>query len=83
MHEANSEESESIKINKRNVVVGTEISVVGQPGRFSVLWFTETKHGNINVTCWGGRIGHEKFRTFAIEKVRKVHNKPKMRKGTE
>jgi hypothetical protein len=32
-----------------------------------------------HLTCWVGRQGHEKFRTFAVDKVKRVHSKPKMR----
>lgn len=66
-----------MKINGRNIEPGTELSVVGEPGRFVFRWMS----GDY-LTCWGGRTGHEKYRTFRPERVRRVHTKHKMR-GTD
>ena len=63
-----------MKINNRHIEPGTELSIAGERGRFAFRWMT----GEC-LTCWGGRIGHEKFRTFTQDRVTKVHNKPKMK----
>ena len=63
-----------MKINGRHIEPGTELSIHGESGRFVFRWMTGD-----HLTCWGGRQGHEKFRTFAVDKVKRVHSKPKMR----
>jgi hypothetical protein len=63
-----------VKINGRIVEPGTELSVQGEPGRFVFRWMTGSY-----LTCWGGRQGYEKFRTFRPEQVRRVHSKSKRR----
>ena len=63
-----------MKINGRHVEPGTELSIHGETGRFVFRWMTGDHR-----TCWGGRTGHEKFRTCPIDKVKTVHSKPKTR----
>ena len=63
-----------MKINGRHVEPGTELSVHGETGRFVFRWMTGD-----HLTCWGGRTGHEKFRTFPIDKIKTVHSKSKSR----
>jgi hypothetical protein len=65
---------EVLKVNGRLIENGTEISVSGEPGRFIFRWMTGP-----HLTCWGGRTGHEMYRTFRIDRVRRVHSKPKTR----
>lgn len=66
--------TEPLKVNGRLIENGTEISISGEAGRFIFRWLTGT-----DLTCWGGRTGHEKYRSFQIERVRRVHSKPKSR----
>ena len=70
--------AESLRVNGRIIEAGTEISVSGEPGRFVFRWMTGPC-----LTCWGGRIGHEKYRSFPLSKIRRVHSKPKTRKACE
>lgn len=58
------------RINNRLVEPGTELSVKGETGRFVFKWMTGD-----DLTCWGGKSGREKYRTFSIDKVRRVHSK--------
>jgi len=67
-------EPDNLKANGRRIEPGTELSITGEPGRFIFRWLT----GN-DLTCWGGRTGHEKYRSFPIERVRRVHSKAKTR----
>lgn len=53
---------------RRGLEVGREVSIAGVPGRFTVKALTET-----TVTCWGGRTGYEKMRTFTLDRIRTVH----------
>lgn len=64
----------ALRINGRIVEPGTELSIRGEVGRFVFRWLTGE-----HLTCWGGRLGHEKFRTFRQDQVRRVHTKPKRR----
>jgi len=61
---------EPLRINNRLVEPGTELSVRGESGRFVFRWMTGD-----DITCWGGRSGHEKYRTFPVDKVKRIHNK--------
>ena len=65
---------EPLRVNGRYIEPGTEISISGEPGRFIFRWLTGS-----DLTCWGGRTGHEKYRSFPIQRVRRVHSKPKSR----
>jgi hypothetical protein len=69
----------SIKINGRNVEVGTEVSIRGEAGRFIFRYC----HRNGDITVWGGRTGHESMRSFRQDKVRRVHYKSKTRNNRE
>ena len=63
-----------MKINGRLIEPGVELSIKGESGRFVFKWLTGD-----HLTCWGGRTGHEKFRTFPADKIKTVHSKPKTR----
>jgi hypothetical protein len=65
-----------LKVNGRIIENGTEISVQGEPGRFVFRWMTGS-----SLTCWGGRLGHEMYRSFPTSRVRRVHSKPKLRQS--
>lgn len=53
---------------------GSEISVKNEPGRFIVRWIKGDE-----VTVFGGRSGHEAWRTFRMDDIRRVHTKQKLR----
>lgn len=65
-----------MKVNGRHIEPGTELSIKGVSGRFTFRWMTGD-----DFTCWGGRTGHEKYRTFSEGQIRRVHSKPKLRKN--
>lgn len=65
-----------MKVNGRTIEPGTELSIRGVSGRFTFRWMTGD-----DITCWGGRTGHEMYRTFPIDRIRRVHTKPKLRKN--
>lgn len=49
---------------------GTSITIAGEPGAFVVRWVTANE-----VTCWGGRPGHERFRSFALATIKTIKTK--------
>lgn len=67
-------EESALSESNRWLRSGVEISVKGEPGRFIVRWIK----GN-EVTVFGGRLGHEAWRTFRMKDIRRVHNKQKIR----
>lgn len=74
--------SESIQINGRNVVRGTELSITQERGRFLFIKHVQTPTAEwIDVV--GGPSGHKSFRSFRSEKVRRVHWKNKTRENKE
>lgn len=69
-------QTDTLKVNGRLIEDGTEISIQGEPGRFIFRWLTGP-----DLTCWGGKTGHEMYRSFPLSRVRRVHSKPKMRQA--
>ena len=65
-----------MKVNNRNLEPGTEFSVKGEPGRFIFRWMTGDA-----ITAWGGRLGHEMYRSFDPSKIKRVHSKPRLRQN--
>lgn len=70
---------ETLKINGRIVEVGTEVSIKGESGRFVFRY--RMKNGDL--TLWGGRTGHESWRSFRPNRVARVHYKSKTRSNKE
>lgn len=66
--------SEYLMDSGRWLRVGTEFSVVGEPGRFVARWIKDGQ-----VTAYGGREGHGSWRAFRLEDVRRIHTKNKVR----
>lgn len=66
-----------MKVNGRIIEPGTELSIRGESGRFIFRWMTGD-----DLTCWGGRTGHEMYRSFPEGKIKRVHSKPKLRRNT-
>ena len=63
-----------IQINGRHVSHGTELKIAGERGRFRFLRLVNTgKHEWVDV--WGGPKGAENWRSFSLEKVKRVHYK--------
>lgn len=67
-----------LKVNGRIIEPGTELSIKGESGRYTFRWMTGDSY-----TCWGGRTGHEMYRSFPENKIKRVHSKPKLRKNQE
>lgn len=59
--------------NGRRLIRGTEVSVRGERGRFRFINAQVTSTGKIVLNFVGGVAGHETFRSFYPERVRRVH----------
>jgi len=72
--------SEEVQINGRNVVVGTELSITEERGRFKFL-----KHVKTPTAEWidviGGPEKYRMCRSFRPDRVKRVHWKTKMRES--
>lgn len=66
--------SDPVRIHGRLVEPGTELSVFGETGRFVFRWMSGD-----DLTCWGGKNGREKYRTFSPDKIKRVHVKKVLR----
>jgi hypothetical protein len=66
-----------IQINGRNVVPGTELKIEGERGRYSFVKHVVTETGVEWIDVWGGPKGASTFRSYSMEKVKRVHIKGK------
>lgn len=69
--------------NGRHLVPGTEVSIRGERGRFRFISAQETKAGLTVLNFVGGSSGHEAFRSFYPERVRRVHRLNRTRANRE
>lgn len=74
--------SKEIQINGRNVVVGTELSITDERGRFKFLQHVQTPTAEW-IDVIGGPTGTRMFRSFRSERVKRVHWKNKMRESAK
>jgi hypothetical protein len=66
--------SEEIQVNGRNVTHGTELKIAGQRGRFRFLRHIKTETTEW-VDVWGGPKGAENWRSYSLDKIKRVHYK--------
>jgi hypothetical protein len=52
---------------------GTEMSIIGERGRFTFKYPSWNKEGRMSLTFVGGLPGHESYRSFYVERVKKVY----------
>jgi hypothetical protein len=64
-----------IQINGRNVSAGTELKITGERGRYRFIRQVTTDKGVEWIDVWGGPKGSEQWRSFRVERVRRVHYK--------
>ena len=65
--------------NSRKLVVGTEVSITGERGRFRFVKASTTSAGREVFDFIGGPAGREIWRSFYPERVKRVHRIPRMR----
>lgn len=69
-----------LKVNGRSVVVGTELSIKGQPGRFRFVEYVVAAGAKHDwITVWGGSENHRAYRSFDPDRIRTVHRVEKLR----
>lgn len=59
--------------NGRHLTPGIEVSVKGERGRFRFINAQMTSAGKLVLNFVGGAAGHEVFRSFYPERIRRVH----------
>jgi hypothetical protein len=64
-----------IQINGRNVLAGTELKIIGERGRFRFIRFVRNSNGAEWIDVWGGPKGADQWRSFKLDKVKRVHYK--------
>jgi Na+-transporting NADH:ubiquinone oxidoreductase subunit NqrF len=69
-------ETKPLKINNRVIEQGTELSIIGETGRFKFMYVFDRDH---SITVYGGKNGHAMFRSFMPNQVSRVHTKKKLR----
>lgn len=74
--------SDKIQINGRWVTAGTEMSIIGERGRFLFVKHVQTPTAEW-VDVIGGATGHKAMRSFRSERVKRIHWKNKIRGNTE
>lgn len=68
-------------INRKKVVVNTELSFKGVKGRFRFKRLVVLDDGRHWIDVFGGPEKHETMRSFGTERVRTVHRIAKTRKN--
>ena len=72
-------EPDPVTIHGRLLQPGTELSIVGQRGRFAFIDATRTDGGALVLNVKGGPSGREMLRSFYADRVKRVHNIQKLR----
>lgn len=74
--------AERWSVHGRAVVAGvTELSILGERGRFVFRRFVQAPGGRAWIDVFGGRKDHETLRSFRPGRVRTVHRIAKTRRG--
>jgi hypothetical protein len=64
-----------IQINGRKVASGTELKITGERGRYRFIRLVKTDKDVEWVDVWGGPKGSEQWRSFRLDRVKRVHYK--------
>lgn len=65
-----------VTVHRRILQPGkTWLSIRGERGRFRYLGYSTSRAGDVSLSVYGGRPGHELTRSFRPERVRTVHLK--------
>ncbi len=71
--------SAEFSANGRKIVKGTELSITGEPGaRFKFMEYVVAPKGDW-ISVVGGRKGEKSWRSFAPERIKRVHRVEKVR----
>lgn len=69
------------RVHGRELVRGTEVSIAGERGRFRFIRATTTSTDRIVFDFIGGTAGHECWRSFYPERIKRVHRIPRTRRN--
>lgn len=64
-----------IQVHGRNINPGTELKIIGERGRFRFIRFVRNTAGAEWVDVWGGPKGAENWRSFKLDRIKRVHYK--------
>ncbi len=64
---------DEVVANNRHLTPGIEVSVKGERGRFRFINAQMTSAGKLVCNFVGGAAGHEAFRSFYPERIKRVH----------
>lgn len=64
-----------IQINGRNITPGTELKISKERGRFRFIRKVTNARGVEWIDVWGGPKGAEQWRSFKLDRVKRVHYK--------
>ncbi len=64
-----------IQINGRYVSPGTELKITGERGRYRFMKLITNQDGKEWIDVWGGPKGAEQWRSFKLDRVKRVHYK--------
>lgn len=74
---------EEFVARNRHLVPGTEVSISRERGRFRFVNAQVTSTGRMVLNFIGGAAGHEVFRSFYPERVRRVHRLSRTRANSD
>jgi len=64
-----------IQVHGRNISPGTELKIIGERGRYRFIRFVKNTSGAEWVDVWGGPKGAEQWRSFKLDRIKRVHYK--------
>jgi hypothetical protein len=73
--------SDEYRANGRHIEKGTELSIVGERGRFIFLSHVVNGAGAEWINVFGGPVKHEILRSFRPERIKRVHRLNRTRKN--
>lgn len=64
-----------IQVHGRNITPGTELKIIGERGRYRFIRFVKNTNGAEWIDVWGGPKGAEQWRSFKLDRIKRVHYK--------
>lgn len=72
-----------VRVHGRELRPGTEVSIIGERGRFRFIGTSTTSSDRVVCDFIGGTAGHECWRSFYPERVKTVHRISRTRKNAQ
>jgi hypothetical protein len=64
-----------IQVHGRHISPGTELKIIDERGRFRFIRHVKNKNGAEWIDVWGGPKGAENWRSFKMDRIKRVHYK--------